>query len=69
MTDPIETFSQEYLRKRWQLEKDYDKALRAQSDEAGREHIRSKRKQAMLKLEGWLIDQLAAAEGVSHETA
>jgi len=73
MADPVETFSQEYLRKRCQAEEDYSKALEAQTDEVAREHIRSKRRQAVLELEDWLINQYAATlpledEGVPHET-
>lgn len=73
-TDLDETISQEYLRKRWQLEKDYAETLSAQTDEVAKEHVRSKRRQAMLELEDWLINQFAATlpkedEGVYNEAA
>jgi hypothetical protein len=72
MADMFETLSQEYLRKRRELEEGYSEAVEAQTDEVARKHIQSKRRQAVLELEDWLINQYAATlpledEGVPHE--
>jgi len=63
MTDPVEVFRQEYLRRRWQLERDYHVELQKldeQLDKAAKEH-----KQALLELENWPIAETdKLAEGV-----